>query len=176
MDLNYNQLGKLGETAVSLELQKRGFNVVNLNDSIKNFQGADLLCASPKSGKLTLIQVKTGSTKNIQCGLVSTTNGVIDNLANKITCPWVFVYVEQRLGDYSFEFYVLTKDEVRELIDKSNHWYTCEWSRKLKCNVQVGVDVKWLKGEGSKESPDLHPAFESTLGESAQNKWDKLGL
>ena len=176
MDLSPNQLGRLGETAVSLELQKKSFDVINLNDSIKNFPGADLLCVSSKSGKHTFIQVKTGSTNNIQCGLVSTTGGIIDNLKSKVTCPWVFVHVEQHLDDISFEFYVLTKDETLELIDKSNHWYTKEWTRSLKCDVHVGVDVKWLKGEGSKESKGLHPAFESTLRESALNRWDKLDL
>lgn len=44
MTLTENQLGRLGETAVALELMKRGYDVVNLNDSIKNYQHADLLC------------------------------------------------------------------------------------------------------------------------------------
>ena len=90
MTLTGNQLGRLGETAVALELMKRGYDVVNLNDSIKNYQHADLLCASSISGKTTLIQVKTGSTMNIQCGLASTLDGVIDDLDGKVVCPWVF--------------------------------------------------------------------------------------
>ena len=177
MNLNSNQLGRLGETAVALELQKRGFDVINLNDAIKNYEGADLFCASPKSGKSTLIQVKTGTTKNIQCGITSTPDGVIENLDKKINCPWVFVYVEPKENnDFSFEFYILTRDETYELIDKSNHWYTLEWSRKLEKNVHVGIELKWLKGESSKESDKLHPAFISTLKETTFNKWDKLGL
>lgn len=44
MTLTENQLGRLGETAVALELMKRGYDVVNLNDSIKNYQHANLLC------------------------------------------------------------------------------------------------------------------------------------
>lgn len=177
MKLNSNQLGRLGETAVALELQKRGFDVINLNDAITNYEGADLICASPKSGKFTPIQVKTATTKNIQCGLTSTPDGLIEGLDKKIKCPWVFVYVEPKENnDFSFEFYILTRDETYELIDRSNHWYTLEWSRKLEKNVHVGIELKWLRAEGSKEKDKLHPAFNSTLKETALNKWEKIEL
>ena len=65
--LNSDQLGRLGETAVALELMKRGYDVINLNESLQNFQHADLLCICSKTGKMQQIQVKTGSTKNIYC-------------------------------------------------------------------------------------------------------------
>ena len=172
-DLSSQQLGKLGETAVTLELMKRGYDVINLNDSIKNFQHADLLCVCGSTGKMQRIQVKTGSTKNIQCGLTSTPDGVIDDLDGKVVCPWVFVYATpQGKDDYSFEFYVLTRDEVLNLIKSSNDWYANQWSRKLKHDIRVGVDVKWLDAKGSSDSPGLHPAYNSSLTASSKDRWD----
>ena len=177
IELSRNQLGRLGETAVALELMKRGYDVINLNDAIKNFQNADLLCVSSESGKTLLIQVKTGSTKNIQCGLVSTTDGVIKDLDKKIICPWVFVHVTTKgNNNYSFEFFVLTREETIELIKTSNDWYTNQWNRKLKNDVLVGVDVDWLRGQGSKESPNLHPESTSSLQVTSENRWDKIAL
>ena len=177
MTLTGNQLGRLGETAVALELMKRGYDVVNLNDSIKNYQHADLLCASAITGKTTLIQVKTGSTMNIQCGLTSTPDGVIDDLDGKVVCPWVFVHATpQGKDDYSFEFYVLTRDEVLNLIKRSNDWDANQWSRKLKHDIRVGVDVRWLDAKGSSDSPGLHPAYTSSLTVSSKNRWDKISL
>lgn len=176
-DLSSQQLGKLGETAVALELMKRGYDVINLNESLRNYKHADLLCASSISGKTTLIQVKTGSTMNIQCGLTSTPDGVIDDLDGKVLCPWVFVHANpQGKDDYSFEFYVLTRDEVLNLIKSSNDWYANQWSRKLKHDIRVGVDVRWLDAKGSSDSPGLHPAYTSSLTASSKNRWDKISL
>lgn len=71
--LSSQQLGRLGETAVALELMKRGFDVINLNDSLQNYKHADLFCA--KDDKTTLIQVKTGSSNKIYCGLTANSKG-----------------------------------------------------------------------------------------------------
>lgn len=173
MSLSPAQKGRLGETAVILELQKMGYDVVNLNDGLSNFKNADLFCSSPSSGKHTLIQVKTGFTNNILTGIVSTNKGEIVGLEEKITCPWVFVYVKP---DFTFEFYVLSQDEVTELIRCSNDWYTKCRVTELKCDVHVGIEVAWLKGDGSKASK-VHPEeFVNPLSEPTEGKWEKLGI
>ena len=177
MTLTNNQLCRLGETAVALELMKKGYDVINLNESLKNYQHADLLCASAISGKTALIQVKTGSTMNIQCGLTSTPDGYIEDLDGKVICPWVFVHATpQGENDYNLDFYVLTRDEVLDLIKTSNDWYANQWNRKLKHDIRVGVDVKWLEGKGSSDSPGLHPAYTSSLTVSSKDKWEKIAL
>ena len=173
MSLSLVQKGRLGETAVILELQKRGYDVVNLNDGLSNFKNADLFCSSPSSGKHTLIQVKTGFTNNILTGLVSTNKGEIVGLEEKITCPWVFVYVKP---DFSFQFYVLTRDEVIDLIKISNDWYTKCRVTELKGNVHVGIDVKWLEGQDEKSSK-VHPdGFTNPLSSKCHNEWVKLRI
>ena len=72
------------------------------------------------------------------------------------------LYVHKDECHYSFEFYVLTHDEVLNLIKSSNDWYANQWSRKLKHDIRVGVDVKWLDAKGSSDSPGLHPAYTSS--------------
>ena len=176
-ELSFQQLGRLGETAVALELMKRGYDVINLNESLQNYKHADLLCVSCNTGKTELIQVKTGTTKNIYCGLVADPQtGVIPNLDEKVICPWVFVHATPKGNDdYSFEFFILTCEETKELLRTAHHWYATQWDRTLTKNIQVGVDVPWLKGGISKESK-LHPQYKSSLGCSAQDRWDKIAL
>ena len=43
MELTQEQKGKIGETAVMLELLKKGFNVININNSYPNYKNADYL-------------------------------------------------------------------------------------------------------------------------------------
>ena len=175
MEPSRNQIGRLGETAVALELMKRGYDVINPNDSIQNFAHADLLCTSPISGKATLIQVKTGTTKNIQCGLISTHDGIIAGLEESVVCPWIFVHVTQNDDGFAFEFYVLSRDETINLIKSSNDWYTRQWKSKLSNNVHIGVEIAWVQA-GKSEKTRLHPEYNSSLKKTAQNRWDKISI
>ena len=180
-ELSSQQLCKLGETALALELMNRGYDVINLNESLQNYMNADLLCMSGKTGEGIKIQVKTGTTKNIRCGLIAEpTTGVIQNLDDKIICPWVFVHIaecttDDGKADFKFDFYVLLPDETKELLRTAHHWYATQWDRQLTKNIQVGVDVPWLKASISKASKH-HPEYKSSLGCSAQDRWDKIAL
>ena len=174
---NLSLQGRQWEDAVAEELRKRGFIVINLNDVSTNFPGADLFCYSPKSGKYTLVQVKSGTTHNIPTGLYSTNDGRIPNLEKKIICPWVFVFTDiKKKNSPEPEFYILSRDEVYNLIYESNDWYANQWNRKLKVGYPVGVEVAWLNAEGSSKNGSLHEAFDSTLKEKALDKWEKLPL
>ncbi|MBR6659313.1 MAG: hypothetical protein IKL19_04470 [Paludibacteraceae bacterium] len=55
MKLTNKQKGVIGETAVVLELLKRGFDVININNSYQNYENADLICMNPNNGNPTLI-------------------------------------------------------------------------------------------------------------------------
>ena len=177
-ELSFQQLCKLGETAVALELMKRGYDVINLNESLQNYKHADLLCVSCDTGKTELIQVKTGSTKNIYCGLTANTSGVISNLEEKVVCPWVFVHVTPKgEDDINFDFYILTRNETIELLRSAHDWYANDTKngRKLQNNILVGMDVPWLMGEDTKETK-LHNAYKNPLKESSKDRWDKISL
>lgn len=172
--INNNQLGLIGETAVMLELLKRGYDVININSSYKNYHKADLICMNPANGNSVMIQVKTGTTKNILTGFVSELDGTIPNIKDCIIGPWVFVKTNTNFSD--FEFYVLSKEEVFELITSSNKWYVTEWNRELKSKPIVGVDVAWLDGVGvSKAEAHLkiqHREYKNPLKCSSKDKWE----
>ncbi len=171
------KLGEIGETAVKLELLKMGFDVIDLNQAYKNYKHADLICLNAENGKSTMIQVKTGTTKNILVGFTSELDGSVPDLDNYIVCPWVFVYInEKNLSDVTF--YVLTKEEVYDLISTSCKWYATAWNRTLKSKPLVGVDVAWLKGKGTAASaPNLqkqHSEYKSPLASTSKNEWNKI--
>ena len=184
MTLTNNQLCRLGETAVALELMKRGYDVINLNESLKNYKGADLLCVNGAGSKEDIyIQVKTGKSPKIDCGLTADPKtGVIANLDEKVTCPWVFVHVTelttvQGNNELKFDFYILTCNETRELLRSAHHWYVKETysGRVLSKPIRVSVDVPWLEAKGY-NATKLHKPFTSTLKQSAKDQWDKIWL
>jgi hypothetical protein len=74
------KIGLIGETAVTLELLKKGFDVININCTYKNYKNADLLCMNANNGKSVMIQVKTGTSNNILTGFVSELDGTIEHI------------------------------------------------------------------------------------------------
>ena len=78
----------------------------------------------------------------------------------------------------NMEFYILTREEVIELISSSNKWYVTEWKRELKSKPIIGVEVDWLKGESSKASKEnakkQHPEYKSMLHQSSKDNWWKI--
>lgn len=172
MELTQEQKGKIGETAVMLELLKKGFNVININNSYPNYKNADLICMNANNGKSVMIQVKTGTTHNILTGFTSELDGTIQKLEESIIGPWVFVYMPDNKMS-NMEFYILTREEVIELISSSNKWYATEYYRKLKKKYPVGVYVDWLEG-GSSKATKLHPEYKSTLHQPSKDKWYKI--
>ena len=172
MELTQEQKGKIGETAVMLELLKKGFNVININNSYPNYKNADLICMNANNGKSVMIQVKTGTTHNILTGFTSELDGTIQKLEESIIGPWVFVYMPDNKMS-NMEFYILTREEVIELISSSNKWYATEYYRKLKKKYPVGVYVDCLEG-GSLKATELHPEYKSTLHQPSKDKWYKI--
>ena len=172
MELTQEQKGKIGETAVMLELLKKGFNVININNSYPNYKNADLICMNANNGKSVMIQVKTGTTHNILTGFTSEFDGTIQKLEESIIGPWVFVYMpDDKMSN--MEFYILTREEVIELISSSNKWYATEYYRKLEKKYPVGVYVDWLEG-GSSKATKLHPEYKSTLHQPSKDNWYKI--
>ncbi|MEE1000973.1 MAG: hypothetical protein U0L37_03335 [Bacteroidales bacterium] len=172
MELTQEQKGKIGETAVMLELLKKGFNVININNSYPNYKNADLICMNANNGKSVMIQVKTGTTHNILTGFTSELDGTIQKLEESIIGPWVFVYMpDDKMSN--MEFYILTREEVIELISSSNKWYATEYYRKLKKKYPVGIEEEWLKG-GLSKATKLHPEYKSTLRQTSKDNWWKI--
>ena len=172
MKLTNKQKGELGEILVSMELMNMGLDVVNINTVYRNYKNADLICMNANNGKSVMIQVKTGTTQNILTGFISDDKGSIPKLEEKIIGPWVFVYMpDDKMSN--MEFYILTREEVIELISSSNKWYATEYYRKLKKKYPVGVYVDWLEG-GLSKATKLHPEYKSTLRQTSKDNWWKI--
>ena len=172
MEITNKQKGELGENLVAMALMNMGWDVININTVYRNYKNADLICMNANNGKSVMIQVKSGTTQNILTGFNSEFDGSIPNLETSVIGPWVFVYMpDDKLSN--IEFYILTREEVIELISSSNKWYVTEWKRKLTSKPRVGIEIKWLKGKSSKATK-LHPEYKSTLHQPSKDKWYKI--
>lgn len=96
-------------------------------------------------------------------------------LVGKIKGPWVFVQVIGEGLDMEFHYFILSRQEVADLILTSNEWYLNDWKRtkELSDNCTVNLKLKWLKGEGESETP-LHSAYVCSLDHDSENCWQKL--
>ena len=165
-------IGKLGETAVALELIKLGYDVVNMNSSHGSYKNIDLICINPTNGKSITIQVKSGTTDNILTGFTSKLDGNIPNLEERIVCPWIFVEIDKKYN-LQTKFYILSKEETFQLIESSNRWYVTAWNRKLKSKPVVGIKISWLQGD-SEIATNEHHHFNNPLKENSIDKWNKI--
>ena len=177
MKITNKQKGELGENLVAMALMNMGWDVININTVYRNYKNADLICMNANNGKSVMIQVKTGTTHNILTGFISELDGTIPNLETSVIGPWVFVYMpDDKLSNV--EFYVLTREEVIELIYSSNKWYVTEWNRELKSKPIIGVEVDWLQGKPSKASTQnakkQHLEYKSTLHQTSKDNWYKI--
>ena len=167
-------IGAIGEQMVSVKLMQQGWNVLNANASITNFESIDLVCINPETDEISLVQVKTqlGQNPNFNVGC---TIQKVDTLLEKIKVPWVFVQVIGEGLDMEFYYFILSRQEVADLILTSNEWYLNDWKRtkELSDNCTVNLKLKWLKGEGESETP-LHSAYVCSLDHDSENCWQKL--
>lgn len=175
--MNYAQIGLIGETAVKLKLLEMGWNAINLNDALPNFKGADLICI--KDGKTQTIQVKTcqlqSNNPNIHTGIVSDHLGNIKNLEEKVIGPWVFVHLRGKGTSTTYQFYILTRQEVIDLIRSSNEWYIDRKEDTGK-DIPIGLYLSWIRGIDYRPDAKDYHAYKSIIKEDPEDKWEKIWL
>lgn len=173
--MNYAQIGLIGETAVKLKLLEMGWNAINLNDALRNFKSADLICINGKES--CLIQVKTcpnpSKNPNIRTGLISDCKGQIKDLEEKVVGPWVFVQIKGEGTTAEYDFYILTRQEVIDLITTSNAWYVSHKEKTGK-DIQIGLYLSWIRGIGYKPDAKDYHEYESVIKEDPKDKWEKI--
>ncbi len=173
--MNNAQIGLIGETAVKLKLLEMGWNAINLNDALPNFKGADLICINGK--ETCMLQVKTcpmqGDNPNIITGLVSDHNGNIKDFEEKVVCPWVFVHIKGEGTNAEYNFYILTRQEVYDLIKSSNDWYVKNKKDTGK-DIRIGLYLSWIRGIGHNPNAKDYHAYESIIKEDPKDKWKKI--
>jgi hypothetical protein len=169
-------LSKIGENMVIVRLLQEGVVAYNANAIQTNFAKIDLIC--PRGNALVGIQVKTSDEMkpNFPTGLLLPQARRRGDVEKAVIGPWVFVHAFGKGKDMSFEYYILTREEVIELILASNSWWEHDWSRKKPLSEKslVGLNLSWITGEGEKETAG-HEAFVSPIKkDAAKDAWDKI--
>ena len=152
-------LGAIGEHQVLSRLLLLGYNAAITNLSVMNAESTDILCRDSK-GRFCALQVKTTAEDNWKTGIslkeFYDNNGNIDLakgrqfLEKKIVGPWVFVQVGGSSDFPTFNFFVLSRSEVIELIYSNEKWYLTGYNRKkaLKASGPICIYQSWLRGHG----------------------------
>lgn len=190
------QIGEIGEHAVIQKLMENGWYAMNWNMGFNNMQSVDIVCFNPEERKTVNIQVKTAwiatddADPNFITGLTSDSDGnITPKLDEKIIGPWIFVTATGERGNMKFRFYILTKDEVKRLIEDTNRWYVVETQRgedgkaKLKGKVLIGLYLHWIIGDPNNKLDGVvnrkafrHGPLKNPLcgKPNPEDKWDKI--
>ncbi len=152
-------LGAIGEHQTLSRLLLLGYNAAITNLSVENTESTDILCRDSK-GRFCAIQVKTTSEDNWKTGISHKEffdkKGQIDLekgrkfLENKVVGPWVFVQVGVSSVIPTFNFFVLSRSEVIDMIYSNEEWYLTGYNRKkpLKGTGPICLYAPWLSGNG----------------------------
>ena len=170
-NLSKNQKGAIGEHLVAAKLLEKGLDVFMANMSINNSKAYDILAVEPDNLKTYFIQVKFNSTKyfNAEMSIAQARNK--DFLKEHIVGPWIFV---DGSDSSNYEYYVLTADEVIELLYHAHEWYWTKYNRKKEISDKspAGFKLSWLKGEPEKATT-YHEVFINPIA-NAKDCWDKI--
>ncbi len=147
-------LGQYGVYQVAAELCKLGYTAVTTS---RNTKAVDILAY--KEGKAVGIQVKTVSEwPNIG---VIVENCVPEEMGNlQFQVPFVFVYFQGVTE--SLRYFIVPKNEILQLLEKSWKWY-----------IENSNHKKPIEGILKTRQP-LCLLFK--LAEPYENKWENLGL
>lgn len=159
IDLPTYVLGAIGEHQTLSRLLLLRYSAAITNLSVENAESTDILCRDFK-GRFCAIQVKTTTKDNWITGISHKEffddYGQIDLvkgrkfLENKIVGPWVFVHVGGSSVFPEFNFFVLSRSEVIELIFSNEKWYLTGYNRKkpLKGSGPICLYADWFRGKG----------------------------
>ena len=153
--ISNQMLCAIGENLVSANLTAHGWPSANVNHSIKNFQGIDILCQRGlDSTEVVRIQVKTSIKNSFLVGLTCGEAVDIETLKAKITGPWIFVHIKS-LIPLEATYYVLPRQAVIDLLYYGHDWYLNQWNRPATETLKkspAAISLKWLKGENDKSN------------------------
>ena len=174
-ELSSQQIGAIGENAVIVQLLLQGWDAANANSCIKNCANLDLFCRNPKSNTVVPVQVKVGTTVNIDigCNLGQTQDG---SFAKKVCGPWGFVRFGEKNGMPTFRYFILSASEVIELARRSQHWYINAYRRAkpIPLTNRASFLVSWLEGHGVDAGTRYDFGWDSPLAASSENAWHKI--
>lgn len=180
--------GVIGEIYLTMRLLLMGHDVANTNFTVKNTANYDLLCRKNGEGKAYPLQVKTTFSDMFRIGL--THGDFIDNnekfdeqkgrkrAEERVQCSWAFVQCNGTETKPEFHVYVLTRQQVIDLIVASEYWYltNCgEYDPRVSKSGDVGFLPIWLMGGAGKATSKHTCVFPNPLKDvSMENCWDNI--
>lgn len=181
-----NSIGAVGEHQTLSRLLLLGYQAAITNLSVQNTESTDILCRDDK-GRFAAIQVKTTLDNSFQTGISHKVffdeQGNLDlakgrkSLEKKIVGPWVLVQVGGTQVCPTFNFFVLSRLQVIELIYSNEVWYLTRFNRKspLKGNGPVCLYAAWLQGHGVPANANhqewVNPFAQLSMAEAWHNLW-----
>ena len=170
------RLAAIGENMVIIRLLQLGVDAINANNIHTNFARVDILC--PNDSGFTTVQVKTSDEKspNFPTGLSISQAEDRSMIEKAVIGPWVFVHTHGEGSQMTFDFYILSRKQMIDLIYESNRWYVNGYNRvaEIKKTSPVGVKLSWIKGEGE-DGNAKRIAFTSPIPlKDAQDAWHKI--
>ena len=176
------RIGSIGENLVVTQLMRQGWDAFNANCNIKNYKAIDVICIDSDSSeskekwwkpKIALVQVKTCFQNNIPAGFTIEQTLDKDYLNKMVKGPYVFVYVQQENGNYSFRYFVISRKQFIELIHCAHVFYDKIHNGTEKKTAPAGLFVSWLEGKPL-FAPKTPVDFGNPLKETCENKWENI--
>lgn len=131
--LNKLMTGLAGEYLVAGMMNLKGW-VASL--TLKNFPGVDIFGKDPKTDQNISVQVKTSRENSFNIGINRPQRKVLNDL---IKGPFVFVHIDK---NNDVTYYILTRDEVIELINTTDDDYLARKKDKSKEDYPMAL---WCK-------------------------------
>ena len=182
-----NALGAVGEHQALSRLLLFGYQAPPPNLSIENAANTDILCRNA-DGRFAAIQVKTTRKDSFLIGISHSKfydqDGNVDMakgrkfLETKIVGPWVMVHVGGSEECPTFEFFVLSRAQIIELIYSNEEWYLNGHKRTkpLKGSGMIAISTSWLEGKGIRAN-NRHIEWVNPLAATKFNEaWDNLWI
>ena len=137
-----------------------------------------IFCENPSDGELSN-ELKSKYQPN-EYLLANETNAVLRGatigtklIYDVIDCDDITLGYDTAPSEFSAQVAAITKGL---LAVTNGDMATNEKLGTIKVGYQVGVELAWLRAERSSENGSLHGVFDSTLKETALDKWEKLPL
>ena len=171
-----SRIGAIGEHMVMVQLFLQGWDAYNANASVTNREKIDIICIRDIEST-SLVQVKTSYQSSFPIGMTLEQAQDRKYLEEHIIGPWVFVRATGKGCNTRFRYYVLSREQVTDLIYKSNDWYLNQVQRSKPVNKKslCAIMEAWLTGNDYK-APRLNaPVFENPLkGCTAEGAWNNI--
>lgn len=130
--------GMAGEYLVAGQMSLRGWTA---NLTYKNYPGVDIIGQHPQLGANTIaqIQVKSSEYPSFWVGIKHSQRGDMSQL---IKGPYVLVYFSYKDGHVEPEYYILTKQQMIDVINQSDDtWQSKQHKKPLSPDYSIKIYI-----------------------------------